>query len=193
MVNSNFLVALISHYVQKYSVNVKCTDIQEPITLFTSLICSFLQVAHFYNSIHQQMIESQKPMMLQSALAFEQLIKVKEFPSLYLEFQWYLHILWCFFCVFTALFKYSIPIQATPSISLAFVEISRPFFLKSWITVSSTLTSFNTLWCENGWRIITFPQTLLGKKMSPEKALQKLLETCSWEPFCKTEYICFWR
>eukprot|EP00075_Anas_platyrhynchos_P034676 XP_027323929.1 LOW QUALITY PROTEIN: cytoplasmic dynein 2 heavy chain 1 [Anas platyrhynchos] len=33
------------------------------------------QVAHFYNSIHQQMIESQKPMMLQSALAFEQLIK----------------------------------------------------------------------------------------------------------------------
>lgn len=93
MVNSNFLVALISHYVQKYSVNVKCTDIQEPITLFTSLICSFLQVAHFYNSIDQQMIESQKPMMLQSALAFEQLIKVKEFPSLYLEFQWYLHIL----------------------------------------------------------------------------------------------------
>uniref|UniRef100_A0A8B9QWJ8 Cytoplasmic dynein 2 heavy chain 1 n=1 Tax=Anas platyrhynchos TaxID=8839 RepID=A0A8B9QWJ8_ANAPL len=33
------------------------------------------QVAHFYNSVHQQMIESQKPMMLQSALAFEQLIK----------------------------------------------------------------------------------------------------------------------
>ncbi|XP_075347137.1 cytoplasmic dynein 2 heavy chain 1 isoform X3 [Mycteria americana] len=33
------------------------------------------QVAHFYNSIDQQMIESQKPMMLQSALAFEQIIK----------------------------------------------------------------------------------------------------------------------
>ncbi|OWK62944.1 Cytoplasmic dynein 2 heavy chain 1 [Lonchura striata] len=35
----------------------------------------FLQVAHFYNSIDQQMIWSQKPMMLQSALAFEQIIK----------------------------------------------------------------------------------------------------------------------
>ncbi|KAF4787703.1 hypothetical protein TURU_168391 [Turdus rufiventris] len=33
------------------------------------------QVAHFYNSIDQQMIGSQKPMMLQSALAFEQIIK----------------------------------------------------------------------------------------------------------------------
>ncbi|EPY79965.1 hypothetical protein CB1_000877044, partial [Camelus ferus] len=34
------------------------------------------QVAHFYNSIDQQMIQSQRPMMLQSALAFEQIIKV---------------------------------------------------------------------------------------------------------------------
>uniref|UniRef100_A0A8D0H431 Cytoplasmic dynein 2 heavy chain 1 n=1 Tax=Sphenodon punctatus TaxID=8508 RepID=A0A8D0H431_SPHPU len=33
------------------------------------------QVAHFYNSIDQQMIPSQKPMLLQSALAFEQIIK----------------------------------------------------------------------------------------------------------------------
>ncbi|NXA12552.1 DYHC2 protein, partial [Sapayoa aenigma] len=33
------------------------------------------QVAHFYNSIDQQMIKSQKPMLLQSALAFEQIIK----------------------------------------------------------------------------------------------------------------------
>ncbi|KAJ6633478.1 hypothetical protein lerEdw1_014502, partial [Lerista edwardsae] len=33
------------------------------------------QMAHFYNSIDQQMIPSQKPMMLQSALAFEQIIK----------------------------------------------------------------------------------------------------------------------
>uniref|UniRef100_A0A8C9IFY6 Dynein cytoplasmic 2 heavy chain 1 n=1 Tax=Piliocolobus tephrosceles TaxID=591936 RepID=A0A8C9IFY6_9PRIM len=33
------------------------------------------QVAHFYNSIDQQMIRSQRPMMLQSALAFEQIIK----------------------------------------------------------------------------------------------------------------------
>ncbi|NWH43496.1 DYHC2 protein, partial [Fregata magnificens] len=40
------------------------------------------QVAHFYNSIDQQMIESQKPMMLQSALAFEQIIKVKQFLCL---------------------------------------------------------------------------------------------------------------
>ncbi|KAK2099397.1 Cytoplasmic dynein 2 heavy chain 1 [Saguinus oedipus] len=32
-------------------------------------------VAHFYNSIDQQMIQSQRPMMLQSALAFEQIIK----------------------------------------------------------------------------------------------------------------------
>lgn len=37
-----------------------------------------LQVAHFYNSIDQQMIQSQRPMMLQSALAFEQIIKVSE-------------------------------------------------------------------------------------------------------------------
>ncbi|XP_038617598.1 cytoplasmic dynein 2 heavy chain 1 [Tachyglossus aculeatus] len=33
------------------------------------------QVAHFYNSIDQQMIQSQRPMMLKSALAFEQIIK----------------------------------------------------------------------------------------------------------------------
>uniref|UniRef100_A0A4W3JIK2 Dynein cytoplasmic 2 heavy chain 1 n=1 Tax=Callorhinchus milii TaxID=7868 RepID=A0A4W3JIK2_CALMI len=33
------------------------------------------QVAHFYNTIDQQMIPSQRPMMLNSALAFEQIIK----------------------------------------------------------------------------------------------------------------------
>ncbi|XP_043547742.1 cytoplasmic dynein 2 heavy chain 1 isoform X2 [Chiloscyllium plagiosum] len=33
------------------------------------------QVAHFYNTIDQQMIPSQRPMMLSSALSFEQLIK----------------------------------------------------------------------------------------------------------------------
>ncbi|KAG8452968.1 hypothetical protein GDO86_004684 [Hymenochirus boettgeri] len=33
------------------------------------------QVAHFYNTIDQQMIQSQRPMMLNSALAFEQIIK----------------------------------------------------------------------------------------------------------------------
>uniref|UniRef100_H3AMW9 Uncharacterized protein n=1 Tax=Latimeria chalumnae TaxID=7897 RepID=H3AMW9_LATCH len=33
------------------------------------------QVAHFYNTIDQQMIQCQRPMMLNSALAFEQIIK----------------------------------------------------------------------------------------------------------------------
>lgn len=46
-----------------------------------SFICLFvirhaLQVAHFYNTIDQQMIPSQRPMMLGLALAFEQIIKV---------------------------------------------------------------------------------------------------------------------
>lgn len=35
-----------------------------------------MQVAHFYNTIEQQMIPSQRPMMLVLALAFEQIIKV---------------------------------------------------------------------------------------------------------------------
>lgn len=35
-----------------------------------------LQVAHFYSTIEQQMIPSQRPMMLVQALAFEQIIKV---------------------------------------------------------------------------------------------------------------------
>jgi len=34
-------------------------------------------VAHFYNTIDQQMIPSQRPMMLGLALAFEQVIKVQ--------------------------------------------------------------------------------------------------------------------
>lgn len=47
------------------------------ISLFTYLImCYLLQVAHFYNTIDQQMIPSQRPMMLGLALAFEQVIKV---------------------------------------------------------------------------------------------------------------------
>ena len=33
------------------------------------------QVAHFYNTIAEQMIPSQQPLMLESALAFERLIK----------------------------------------------------------------------------------------------------------------------
>uniref|UniRef100_A0A3P8WNV8 Cytoplasmic dynein 2 heavy chain 1 n=1 Tax=Cynoglossus semilaevis TaxID=244447 RepID=A0A3P8WNV8_CYNSE len=36
------------------------------------------QVAHFYNTIDQQMIPSQRPMMLNLALSFEQVIKSKE-------------------------------------------------------------------------------------------------------------------
>lgn len=39
-------------------------------------IAAVLQVAHFYNTIDQQMIPSQRPMMLGLALAFEQVIKV---------------------------------------------------------------------------------------------------------------------
>jgi len=35
----------------------------------------FLQVAHFYDTIDQEMIKSQQPMMLNSALAFERIIK----------------------------------------------------------------------------------------------------------------------
>lgn len=35
-----------------------------------------MQVAHFYSTIEQQMIPSQRPMMLVLALAFEQIIKV---------------------------------------------------------------------------------------------------------------------
>lgn len=34
-------------------------------------------MAHFYNTIDQQMIPSQRPMMLSYALAFEQVIKVR--------------------------------------------------------------------------------------------------------------------
>ncbi|KAG8584671.1 hypothetical protein GDO81_004716 [Engystomops pustulosus] len=39
------------------------------------------QVAHFYNTIDQQMIQSQRPMMLKSALAFEQIIKTSKASS----------------------------------------------------------------------------------------------------------------
>ena len=34
-----------------------------------------MQVAHFYNTIDQQMIPSQRPLMLESALNFERIIK----------------------------------------------------------------------------------------------------------------------
>lgn len=36
---------------------------------------SLLQVAHFYNTIDQQMIPSQQPMLLDAALHFEDIIK----------------------------------------------------------------------------------------------------------------------
>ena len=35
----------------------------------------FSKVAHFYNTIDQQMIPSQQPMMLDAAMAFEHVIK----------------------------------------------------------------------------------------------------------------------
>ena len=35
----------------------------------------FAQVAHFYNTIEQQMLPSQKAIMLDSAMAFERIIK----------------------------------------------------------------------------------------------------------------------
>lgn len=44
--------------------------------IYLPVICHALQVAHFYNTIDQQMIPSQRPMMLGLALAFEQIIKV---------------------------------------------------------------------------------------------------------------------
>ena len=35
----------------------------------------YVQVAHFYNTIDQQMIPSQQPMLLEAALQFEHIIK----------------------------------------------------------------------------------------------------------------------
>ena len=40
-----------------------------------SMLHYLLQVAHFYNTIDQQMIPSQQSMMLDSALGFERLVK----------------------------------------------------------------------------------------------------------------------
>ncbi|VEL22565.1 unnamed protein product [Protopolystoma xenopodis] len=40
-----------------------------------------MQVAHFYNSINSQMIPSQQALMLNSALAFERLIKASSSSS----------------------------------------------------------------------------------------------------------------
>lgn len=38
-------------------------------------MCTLKQVAHFYNTLDQQMISCQQPMMLNSAIAFEKLVK----------------------------------------------------------------------------------------------------------------------
>lgn len=38
-------------------------------------MCLSKQVAHFYNTLDQQMISCQQPMMLNSAIAFEKLVK----------------------------------------------------------------------------------------------------------------------
>lgn len=66
----------------------------------------------------------------------------------------------------------------------------------SWISVSwfwsvwNTPPSSNTLtmweWLENYSMPIN--SVLRETIMPPEQVLQKRLETCSWEPFCKTEY-----
>lgn len=54
-----------------------------------------MQVAHFYSTIEQQMIPSQRPMMLVLALAFEQIIKVSLLCN---HFVWLL--LGFFYCYF---------------------------------------------------------------------------------------------
>lgn len=56
-----------------------------------------LQVAHFYSTIEQQMIPSQRPMMLVLALAFEQIIKVSLFCY---HFVWLLFKVFFFYCYF---------------------------------------------------------------------------------------------
>ncbi|NXG46652.1 DYHC2 protein, partial [Psilopogon haemacephalus] len=58
-----------------FAIPAKIRRIADTAQKFYKQAIILKQVAHFYNSIDQQMIESQKPMMLQSALAFEQIIK----------------------------------------------------------------------------------------------------------------------
>uniref|UniRef100_A0A672TN04 Cytoplasmic dynein 2 heavy chain 1 n=1 Tax=Strigops habroptila TaxID=2489341 RepID=A0A672TN04_STRHB len=58
-----------------FAIPAKIQHIANTAQKFCKQAVILKQVAHFYNSIDQQMIESQKPMMLQSALAFEQIIK----------------------------------------------------------------------------------------------------------------------
>ncbi|KAK2517345.1 hypothetical protein Q9233_013201 [Columba guinea] len=58
-----------------FAIPVKIQHVANTAQKFCKQAVILKQVAHFYNSIDQQMIQSQKPMMLQSALAFEQIIK----------------------------------------------------------------------------------------------------------------------
>lgn len=61
-----------------------------------------LQVAHFYSTIEQQMIPSQRPMMLVLALAFEQIIKVSLlcYHFVWLLFKVFFLLLFSFQCPF---------------------------------------------------------------------------------------------
>ena len=45
------------------------------LTLFLPLPCLHVKVSHFYNTIDQQMIPSQQPMLLEAALQFKHIIK----------------------------------------------------------------------------------------------------------------------
>ena len=45
------------------------------LALFLPLPCLHVKVSHFYNTIDQQMIPSQQPMLLEAALQFEHIIK----------------------------------------------------------------------------------------------------------------------
>ncbi|XP_069664408.1 cytoplasmic dynein 2 heavy chain 1 isoform X2 [Haliaeetus albicilla] len=58
-----------------FAIPAKIQNVANTAQKFCKQAVILKQVAHFYNSIDQQMIASQKPMMLQSALAFEQIIK----------------------------------------------------------------------------------------------------------------------
>ncbi|KFQ41094.1 Cytoplasmic dynein 2 heavy chain 1, partial [Nestor notabilis] len=76
---SDHLVTLLREVRQLsalgFAIPAKIQHIANTAQKFCKQAVILKQVAHFYNSIDQQMIESQKPMMLQSALAFEQIIK----------------------------------------------------------------------------------------------------------------------
>ena len=54
--------------------SVSCSSVHWYVFKFY-FICCLHQVAHFYNTIDQQMLACQQAMMLDSALAFERLVK----------------------------------------------------------------------------------------------------------------------